>query len=127
MPVVPVYVIVAVVCFRRAPYPAVYDRGHLFAAGRELVDDARHVDVVQVCRIPPHLYPEYGQVGQVAVLRGNVIGPELPVVHAAQVTLIGACRVAGGLPILIREGAIAHEGHRRRRMILGGVIFRCRA
>ena len=55
-------VVDAVVCFRGAPHSAVYDRGHLFAAGRELMNDARHVDVVQVCRISRHVYPEYGQV-----------------------------------------------------------------
>ena len=83
-----------------------------------------HVDVVQIGRIARHLKAEYREVREIAVLRRDVVGLELPVVYAAQITLIDACRVARRAARGIPERAVGHELHGRAGCYLRRV--RCR-
>ena len=82
------------------------------------MDDARHVDVIEVGRIAFHIYPEYGQIGQVAVLSCDVGRYEFPVGYPLQITLVFPCFVARCLPGFIREGAIPDKCHRGSRVVL---------
>lgn len=90
---------------------------------RLLVQAADHtlqVDIIQIGRIARHLDPEDGEVRKIAELRGDILGRELPVADIAQITLVGARRVARALPGGIRERAVGHEGHRFHRVDLPG-------
>ena len=82
------------------------------------MDDARHVDVIEVGRIAFHIYPECGQIGQVAVLSCDVGRYEFPVGYPLQITLVCPCFVARCLPGFIREGAIPDKCHRGSRVVL---------
>lgn len=90
---------------------------------RLLVQAADHtlqIDIIQIGRIARHLDPEDGEVRKVAELRGDILGRKLPVADIAQITLVGARRVARALPGGIRERAVGYEGHRFHRVDLLG-------
>ena len=90
---------------------------------RLLVQAADHtlqVDIIQIGRIARHLDPEDGEVRKVTELCGDILGRKLPVADIAEITLVGARRVARALPGGIRERSVGYEGHRFHRIDLLG-------
>ena len=82
------------------------------------------VDVVQIGRITRHLKPEEGEIREVSELCGDILPGELPVGDVAQITLVGARRVARRAARSIREGAVGYELHRIHRGNLTGIPLR---
>ena len=86
----------------------------------QAADHTLQVDIIQIGRIARHLDPEDGEVRKVAELRGDILGRKLPVADIAEITLVGARRVARALPGGIRERSVGYEGHRFHRIDLLG-------
>ena len=90
----------------------------------KLLDASTHVYIVQIRRIPLHIDAEYRQVGHVAELSRDVARANLPAIDIVQITLVSARRVARRLPRFIRNVAVAHKMHLRRRVMLPRPTFR---